>query len=374
MKIVTQNFKTGNLAILDCPSPKLNPDSILVRTTASLISSGTERAVIGMAKKNYLGKALARPDLVRKVFNKIKSDGLWNTYKVVQNLISEPLTLGYSLAGEVIAIGNNIHEIKLGDRVACAGLGYANHAEIVCIPKNLFVKIPAEVSDEAASYVTLGAIAMHGIRQAQQEFGSIVLVLGLGLVGQITAQLCLAAGYQVIGLDVDPQKLELAKKLGVKFTLTPDDPNLNTTIQKITNGYGVDAVLLTAASNQENIFEEIARYCRDRAKIVVVGDVKMNISRRTYFNKELEILQSRSYGPGRYDPSYETQGHDYPIGYVRWTENRNMLAFLNLLADKKINLDLLTTHRFNIDQAEAAYKLVADPKCRIISGNYFKLS
>jgi predicted dehydrogenase/threonine dehydrogenase-like Zn-dependent dehydrogenase len=359
MKIVVQNFKSGALSVADAPRPRVRGGGVLVRTTASLISAGTDRAVIGLAQKGYLGKALDRPDLARKVINKAKAEGLWSTYKVVQNLIAEPIPLGYSLVGEVVEVGREINEVSIGDRVACAGLGHANHAEFVSVPRNLFVAVPAGVEDEDAAYVTLGAIAMHGIRQADQQFGASVLIVGLGLVGQISVQICRAAGYRVVGLDLDPRKLELARQCGAAIALQPDDANLPSAIAALTRGNGVDAVLLTVGARDSGaLFEQIAAFCRDRARVVVVGDVKMDIQRRTYFQKELEILQSRSYGPGRYDPDYEDKGQDYPIGYVRWTERRNMQAFLDLIADRRIDMKALTTHRFPIEQAEAAYRRV----------------
>lgn len=369
MKIVTQNFKTGKLSLADVPAPRVNSKSILVRTHASLISAGTERAAISMAQKNYMGKAMERPDLVRKVINKAKTEGLMATYKVVQNRISEPMPLGYSLVGEVIAVGSEINEVSVGDRVACAGAKIANHAEIVAIPRNLFVPVPDNVDDEQACYVTLGAIAMHGVRQADQQFGATVLVVGLGLVGQITVQICHAAGYRVIGMDLDARKLNLAKQNGAVAAFTPDDNNLAAAIAHLTNGYGVDAVLLTASSKDSGaVFAQIANLCRDRARVVVVGDIKMDIDRRTYFQKELEILQSRSYGPGRYDANYEDKGQDYPIGYVRWTERRNLRSFLDLIADGRINMHTLTTHHFPLQQAEHAYDMIMKGSHDLIIG------
>lgn len=359
MKIVVQNFKSGKLSVADAPAPRVRPGTVLVRTASSLISAGTDRAVIALAKKGYLGKALDRPDLARKVINKARTDGLWPTYKVVKNLISEPIPLGYSLVGTAIAIGAGVTDIAIGDRVACAGLGHANHAEIVAVPRNLCVKVPDAVSDEQASYVTLGAIAMHGLRQADQQFGASVLVVGLGLVGLLTVQMARAAGLRIIGLDIDPKKLELARALGTDLAVSPDDPNLEAQVRSMTRGIGADAVLLTVGSRDSGaVFEQVAKLARDRAKVVVVGDVKMDISRRTYFEKELEILQSRSYGPGRYDRRYEEGGQDYPVGYVRWTEGRNLQSFLDLIADGRFDPAKLTTHRYPIDAAAEAYQLV----------------
>ena len=369
MKIVLQNFKTGLLSVGDVPAPRLSSGGVLVRTHASLISAGTDRAVIGMARKSYMGKAMDRPDLVRKVLGKIKTDGLWNAYKAVQNRLSEPMALGYSLVGDVIAVGDRINDIKIGDRVACAGQGYANHAEIVAVPRNLCAVVPDSVPDEQAAYVTLGAIAMHGVRQAGQEFGATVAVIGLGLVGLITLQLCVAAGYRVIGIDPDPRKIALARSLGAAAACAPEESTLRANALSLTQGRGVDAVLITAASRDSGeSFSLAADLCRDRARVVVVGDIKMDIDRRVYFQKELEIAQSRSYGPGRYDPAYEQNGQDYPVGYVRWTERRNMESFIDLLADRRLDMARLTTHRFSIDKATEAYELITGNPAETVIG------
>ncbi len=360
MKIVVQNFKTGKISVADMPSPAVPQNGILVKTSASLISAGTDRAMVGLAKKGYVGKALARPDLLGRVFRKVKDSGFKSAFKAVQNVIAEPRTLGYSLVGEVLGVGPGVTGVAVGDRVACAGAGHANHAEIAAIPGNLFVPVPAGVADEDAAYVTLGAIAMHGLRQADQQLGASVLVVGLGLVGQIMVQLCRAAGLKVIGLDPDAAKLDLARQFGVEIAAAPDAPGLADEIAAATDGNGVDAVLLTAGSRDSGApFKDIAPHCRDRARVVVVGDVKMDISRDVYFKKELEIVQSRSYGPGRYDPDYEEKGRDYPIGYVRWTERRNMMAVLDMIAAGTLDMQALTTHRFPVEEADEAYGLIS---------------
>ncbi|KRR20356.1 bi-domain-containing oxidoreductase [Bradyrhizobium retamae] len=363
MKIVVQNFKSGVLSVADVPAPRAGAGQVLVRAHSSLISSGTDRAIIGLGKKGYLGKALDRPDLAMKVINRARTEGLWPTYKVVKNLIAEPIPLGYSLVGTALEVGRDVNDISVGDRVACAGLGFANHAELVAVPKNLCVRVPAAVTDEQASYVTLGAIALHGLRQADQQLGATVLVVGLGLVGQLTVQLCVAAGMRVAGLDLDSRKLDMARAAGATVATIPSDPALATQIATMTGGFGVDSVLLTVGSRDSGaVFEDVAKLCRDRARVVVVGDVKMDIARRTYFEKELEILQSRSYGPGRYDPAYEAKGQDYPIGYVRWTERRNLSTFLELIGDGRLDPARLTTHKFSIADATEGYDLVTGKK------------
>ncbi|MEQ1929575.1 MAG: bi-domain-containing oxidoreductase [Parvularculaceae bacterium] len=359
MKIVVQNFKTGALSVADAPAPRAGSGSVLVRACASLVSAGTDRAIIALAKKNPLGKALDRPDLALKVINKARTEGVLSTYKVVQNLINEPIPLGYSLVGEATEIGSAISDISPGERIACAGLGHANHAEMVSVPRNLCVRVPERVTDEQAAYVTLGAIAMHGVRQANQQVGATVLIVGMGLIGLLSLGICRAAGLRVIGLDIDERKLDLARSLGAQAALHPEDQGLAAQVRALTRGYGVDAALLTVSSRDSGaVFDMCAKLCRDRGRVVVVGDVKMELSRRAYFEKELEILQSRSYGPGRYDPRYEEKGQDYPIGYVRWSENRNMESFLDLIADGRLNPAALTTHRFPIENAADAYELV----------------
>ena len=358
MKLVVHDFKSGDLRLAEAPPPAVRPGGVLVRARASLISAGTDRAVLELARKSSLAKALTRPDLARRVMDKVKTEGLASTYRKVQNLITAPIPLGYSLMGQVAAIGDGVHDVAIGDRVACAGQGHASHSECVFVPKNLFVPVPDGVEDEHAAYVTLGAIAMHGVRQADQQVGACVLVAGLGLVGQIALQICAAAGTRVVAMDPDQRKTDLAMTCGAFAAGAPG--HMADAVALATKGQGVDAVLLTAASPDSGaLFDEVAEHCRDRARIVVIGDVKMDMSRRTYFGKELEIVQSRSYGPGRYDADYEEKGRDYPIGYVRWTERRNMAAFLDLMADGRIDVSALTTHRYAIEEAEAAYRVVA---------------
>ena len=358
MKLVVHDFKSGDLRLASAPPPAVRPGGVLVRARASLISAGTDRAVLELARKSSLSKALTRPDLARRVIDKVKTEGLASTYRKVQTLITAPLPLGYSLVGRVAAIGDGVHDVSLGDRVACAGQGHANHAECIFVPKNLFVPVPDGVDDEHAAYVTLGAIAMHGVRQADQQVGAAVLVAGLGLVGQIAVQICAAAGIRVLAMDPDERKCDLAMAGGAYGAGAPGE--ISDVVGRTTRGQGVDAVLLTAASPDSGaLFDEVAEFCRERARIVVIGDVKMDMSRRTYFAKELEIVQSRSYGPGRYDADYEEKGRDYPIGYVRWTERRNMAAFLDLIADGRIDVSALTTHRYAIEEAEEAYRVVS---------------
>jgi predicted dehydrogenase/threonine dehydrogenase-like Zn-dependent dehydrogenase len=356
MKAVTQNLKTGKLQVQDLPSPILRPDGLLVRVRRSLISLGTERAVIALANKGPLGKAKDRPDLFRKVLNKAKQEGYWSTYKVVKNLMATPIPLGYSCAGDVVEVGAAVTEFHVGDRVGCAGLGHANHAEVDYIPRNLAARMPDTVSYDDGCFVTVGTIALHGVRLAEIALGDRVVVLGLGLVGQITAQLARCSGAMVIASDIDPDKLEMAKRLGAHHVVPAS--SLASTVAELTGGLGADSVLLCAAAKSDEPMRQAAAVSRLKGRVIVVGDVGMAIERRPFFEKELTLLVSRSYGPGRYDPDYELRGRDYPAAYVRWTEGRNMQAFLDLLGRGDIQLAPLVTHRFAIDEAESAYDVV----------------
>jgi len=360
MKSVVQNLKSGKLQVDDVPAPALQPGGVLVRVRRSLISLGTEKAVIDLASKGPVGKVRARPDLARKVINKAKQEGYWNTYQVVKNLIGSPIPLGYSCAGEVIAVGAEAVEFRVGDRVACAGLNYANHAEINYVPRNLAAKIPEGLSYDDACFVTLGAIAMQGVRLAEIELGEKVVVMGLGLVGQLAAQLARCAGATVLATDLDPGKIELAAKLGAHQTVmaVSDRGQLAGAVAQLTGGQGADAVLICAATKSDDPARSAAEIARLKGRVIIVGDVGMHLERRAYFDKELKLVVSRSYGPGRYDPNYEAHGIDYPLPYVRWTEGRNMLSFLELVARGVVNVGPLITHRFPIEEAEAAYQLV----------------
>ncbi|MGB4107316.1 MAG: bi-domain-containing oxidoreductase [Alphaproteobacteria bacterium] len=359
MKAVLQNFKTGDMAVENVPPPALKQDGVLVANAASLVSAGTEKAIIELAKMNPLQKARARPDLVKKVLAKAGQEGLLATGRIVMNLVSAPLPLGYSCAGVVTQAGSRVADIAPGQRVACAGLGYANHAEMVYVPRNLLVPIPDNVSYEDAAFVTVGAIALHGVRQAELTLGETVVVIGMGLVGQITAQICAASGCRVFCVDLDPSKVNLAKSLGADAGLAGNDnAALKAAVLAFTNNRGADAVLITAGTKSSAPIELAPELARDRARVVAVGDVGHNVPRRAYYEKEIDLRQSRSYGPGRYDPNYEEKGQDYPLGYVRWTENRNMEAFLDLVSRGRVQLQPLLTHRFDISDAQKAYDLL----------------
>jgi predicted dehydrogenase/threonine dehydrogenase-like Zn-dependent dehydrogenase len=356
MKQVLQHQKTGQLVVSDVPAPQIKRGAVLVRTRASLISAGTERTSVATAQASMLDKARTRPDLVKQVIETAKREGLLATYRKVQARLDQTKALGYSCAGEVIA--SECEEFRPGDRVACAGAGYASHAELVVVPRNLCVQLPPEVSFEAAAFTTLGAIAMQGVRQADIRVGECVAVIGLGLLGQLTVQILRAAGCRVVGIDLDPKKLDLARELGASAGSLPERSAAVGTMLRHSGGRGADAVILTAGTQSNEPIELAGHLARDRARVVIVGAVGADIPRSPYFEKELQVLLSRSYGPGRYDPAYEEEGHDYPIGYVRWTEQRNMQSFVQMIADGQMDVAKLTTHRFDVADAAQAYDVI----------------
>lgn len=356
MKQVIQSFKTGDLVVQDVPTPTLRPQGILVRNAVSLVSAGTERMVVDFAEKNLIQKARERPDLVRQVIDKAQREGIVTTFESVRNRLDQPLALGYSTAGIVVDVGSQVTGYKVGDRVACAGGGYASHAEMIYVPRTLAVKLPDNVSFEVGAFATVSAIALQGIRQAEVTVGQNVAVVGLGLLGQIAIQILKASGCRVMGIDLDDSRVQLAIQCGADFACRNDVAIAQS--ETFTNGYGFDSVILTAATVSNGPTELAGDIARDRAIISAVGAFGMNIPRKVYYEKELDFRLSRSYGPGRYDPAYEDKGQDYPIGYVRWTEQRNMETFIQLSASGSINLDPLITHRFPIGEAEKAYNVI----------------
>jgi predicted dehydrogenase/threonine dehydrogenase-like Zn-dependent dehydrogenase len=359
MKQVLQQARTGEIAVIEVPAPKLLPGCVLVRIAASLVSAGTERAACEFASKNLLQKAKARPDLVREVISKIRRDGVFSAVAAVRGRLDQPNALGYSSAGTVVGVGEGVTDLNLGDRVACAGASYAVHAEFACIPRLLAARIRPDsaVSFEEAAFTTLGAVALHGIRTADAKLGDVVAVIGLGLLGQLTVQILKAAGCRVLGMDIVAERAELALRLGADEVSISHDGLRDLCLQH-SSGHGADAVLITAETASSEPVDLAGEVARDRGVVVAVGTVGMDIPRKLYFEKELDFRVSRSYGPGRYDTAYEQKGRDYPIGYVHWTETRNMEAFLQLLAEGKLDVKSLITHRFPIDRAEGAYDLI----------------
>jgi len=358
VKQLIQNYKTGELKLVDVPVPIVRPGGVLVRNVNSLVSVGTEKLMIDLAKKSLLGKAKARPDLVKQVINKVKTDGLREAYKASMSRLDNPVPLGYSCAGKVIEVGNEVNEFRVGDRVACFGSGYASHAEVVFVPKNLCVKIPENVDYENAAFVGLGGIALHSVRTAEAMLGNNVVIIGLGLLGLIAVQLVKASGGNVLGVDIDEEKVSLALKLGVDEGVVLGEENVVSKVEKFSKGYGADAVIILASTNSNQPIELAAEIARERAKIVVPGMVKLDLPRKVFYEKELQFVISRSTGPGIYDYIYEEKGVDYPISYVRWTEKRNMQEFLELVGKGIVRLSDLITHRFSVEQAEKAYQMI----------------
>lgn len=357
MKQLLQYVRTGRAAVVDVPAPGPGSGKVLIQVANSLVSAGTERMVVDFAEKNLLEKARSRPDLVKQTIEKAQREGLLTTFEAIQNRLDQPMALGYSCTGRVIGRGNDVTQFEIGDRVACAGGGYAVHAELVSVPKNLVVKLPNSVGYEAAAFSTLAAIALQGVRLAEAKLGDVLAVIGLGLLGQLTVQLLKANGCQVIGFDIQPQRAELALQSGAD-AVTADEESFLALCRQWSNGYGVDGVLITADTKSNRPVEVAGEIARERGLVVAVGAVGMAIPRKLYYEKELDFRISRSYGPGRYDPEYEEKGHDYPYGYVRWTQQRNMAAFVQLVATNKVNIEPLISHRFPIGEATKAYELI----------------
>jgi len=355
MKQLLQNLKDGQTIIAEVPVPVVRPGMALVHTAASLVSAGTERMVVEFAEKNLLGKARSRPDLVRQLLDKARREGLLTTVEAAFNRLDQPMALGYSSAGTITALGPGLQGFRLGDRVACAGGGYAVHAEYALVPQNLLAILPDDVDFESGAFTTLGAIALHGFRLAAAQLGERVGVIGLGLLGLLAVGIARAAGCQVFGVDLDPGRVALAEQMGATAVLRPQAEEA---AQAFTRGRGLDAILICADTPSADPVELAGIIARDRAHVVAVGAVGLSLPRKIYYEKELSFVNSRSYGPGRYDPSYEEHGRDYPPGYVRWTEGRNLEAFVDLLASRRVDVNPLITHRFPIDQAPEAYELI----------------
>jgi len=358
MKQLLQNLKTGEGVVSDVPAPAVQRGRVIVRAAASLVSAGTERAFVELGRKGLVGKAKERPDLVRKVVEKVRSEGLLNTLQSVREKLDESHALGYSAAGVVVEVGEGVTEFRAGERVACAGTGYAAHAELLSVPKNLCVRLPDGVDFESAAFATLGAIALQGVRLAEPTLGESVVVIGLGLIGQLAVQLLRANGCRVFGVDLDASKVELAKTLGADDGCASSE-GVKEAVLKWSRGRGADAVLITAATQSDGPVELAGEISRLRGRVVAVGLVGMNVPRQVYFQRELTLRVSMSYGPGRYDPEYEERGHDYPLPYVRWTEGRNLEAFLDLAANGSVRTAPLVTHRFRVEESARAYELIS---------------
>jgi predicted dehydrogenase/threonine dehydrogenase-like Zn-dependent dehydrogenase len=356
MKQVVQNYKTGELALLDVPVPMCRPGGVLVRTSYSLISTGTEMMKVGEASKSLLGKARARPDQLAKVLQSAASAGPVATYHKVMNRLDSYTPLGYSLCGVVEGVGAGVHDVTVGDMVACAGNEHALHGEINWVPTNLYSRVPDGVAAEHAAFGTVGAIALQGVRRGEPALGDVALVIGLGLVGQLVVQLLTASGVRVIGVDPVAQRCRVAEQLGADICGSPGSELVDNAVGKLTDGYGADQVYLAAGGDSNDPVELAARLSRDRGTIVDIGKCRLDLPWNAYYEKELDVRFSRSYGPGRYDPGYELEGRDYPIGYVRWTERRNLECFLDLIARARVQVGPLISHVAEFSAAVQTYQ------------------
>jgi predicted dehydrogenase/threonine dehydrogenase-like Zn-dependent dehydrogenase len=357
LKQVLQNLKTGAVTVTDVPIPMVRPGFVLVRTVVSLISAGTERTAVEAGQKSLIGRAMDQPALVKKVIDRATHEGIANTVGAVRAKLASNVALGYSASGVVIGTGDGVTQFREGDRVACAGLGYASHAEVLAVPKNLCVAIPEGVSFEAAAFGTVGAIALQGVRLAEPTLGESVVVIGCGLIGQLTVQLLKANGCRVFGIDPAQSKVDLARQSGADDASATYD-RAKERVLEWTRRRGADAVIITAGTDSNQPIELAGDLSRSKGRVVAVGAVGLNIPRQTFYDRELTFRVSKSYGPGRYDPQYEERGHDYPFAYVRWTEGRNIEAFLDLLAGGGVDVEPLITHRFDLSRTEEAYQLI----------------
>jgi len=354
MKQIVQSPKTGKLTLLEVPAPAAGEGHVLVANHFSVVSPGTEKAALDFARKSILGKARSRPDLVKQVVRKLKQEGPLPAYHAVMTRLDGLQPLGYSCAGVVEAVGAGVTGFAPGDRVACGGAGYANHAEWVSVPENLVALVPVDVPLEKAAFATLGAISMQGLRVAEPSLGEIAVVIGLGLVGQLAVQLLKANGCRVLGIDVDAARIEQAMEVGAEWGAAPDDDHSGW-IDSVGAGYGADLALVCAASENSEPIQLAADLCRAKGRVICVGETAMNLDRRTFFDKELDLRMSMSYGPGRYDRRYEEVGLDYPISYVRWTENRNLQSFLALMASGAVDPGRMDVRSVPFAEAERAY-------------------
>jgi predicted dehydrogenase/threonine dehydrogenase-like Zn-dependent dehydrogenase len=359
-------IKKGDVLVTDVPSPTVNEDEILVRVCFSCISSGTELAGIAMSAKPLYKKAMEKPQNISKVINMIKEKGIKDTILKIKSKTDSKNPTGYSASGIVLEAGKNIIGFKPGDRVACTGAGIANHAEFIAVPQNLSVKIPESVSFEEASTVALGAIAMQGTRRAGLSLGENAVIIGLGIIGQLTQQMLKASGIKTIGIDLDNSRIKKSMETGLDHGINPDEINAVDEVNRRTNGIGADAVIITAASSGNSIINEAIEMCRKKGKVIIVGDVALNIKREELYKKEIDLLISTSYGPGRYDEKYERKGFEYPYPYIRWTENRNMEAYLELISQKKINTSTLIEATYLASDALKAYEDIKESRAHLI--------
>src|SRR6516162_9460618 len=358
MKQIAQNYKSGELTVLDVPTPVCRPGGVLVRSLFSLISTGTEMMKVSEASMSMVGMARARPDQVRKVLDQVQQQGVVTTDTKVMNRLDSYTSLGYSLCGVVVEVGRGAEEFRVGQLVAAAGNEYALHAEYNWIPLNLCAAVPRGVAAEHAAFSTVGAIAMHGVRRAEVQLGETACVIGLGLVGQLVVRLLVASGVRVVGLDVVEERCRQAEQAGAHLCAPPTDEGMaaiEEALAELTAGRGADHLLLAAGGSSNGPVEAAAKLARDRARVVDIGKTRLDLPWNAYYDKELDVRFSRSYGPGRYDDRYELEGIDYPAGYVRWTERRNLECFLDLIARKEIDVESLVSGVFPLENASTVY-------------------
>ncbi len=354
MRQVLQNLRDGTTEVAEVPCPRAGRGQLLIRSTRTLVSAGTERMLVDFGKAGFIDKARQQPDKVRQVLDKIRTDGLLPTLEAVRNKLDQPLPMGYCNVGQVVEVGADVSGFAVGDRVASNG----KHAEMVAVPVNLCARVPAAVADDDAAFTVLGAIALQGIRLVQPTLGEAVVVTGLGLIGLVTVQLLKAQGCRVLGLDFDADKVALAQRFGAEVLDLKSGADPIAAAQVFSRGRGVDAVIVTASTKSNEPMHQAALMCRRRGRIVLVGVTGLELSRADFFEKELTFQVSCSYGPGRYDPNYEDKGQDYPVGFVRWTEQRNFEAVLDMLAERRLEVGTLVSHRFAVDEAARAYEVV----------------
>ena len=358
MKQIIQDLKKGDTILEEVPVPKVKSGSVLIQTTRTLVSLGTERMLVDFGKSNLIQKAKQQPDKVKMVLDKVKTDGLRPTLEAVFNKLGQPLPLGYCNVGKVVAVGKGVTEFSIGDRVASNG----NHAEFVCVPTNLAANIPDNVTDEEAAFTVIGSIGLQGIRLLQPTFGETIVVVGLGLIGLITAELLSANGCNVIGFDFDSNKVRIAKEKGIIAINPAEGTDQVKFVESYTNGVGADGVIITASNKSNEIISQSANMCRKRGRIILVGVIGLDISRADFFEKEITFQVSCSYGAGRYDEEYEQKGHDYPIGYVRWTEKRNFEAVLDAISKKRLDVNSLITDRVPLNDYLKIYGDMSNSK------------
>jgi predicted dehydrogenase/threonine dehydrogenase-like Zn-dependent dehydrogenase len=363
-------IRKGKIVVEEVPAPIVSEDEILVEVYYSCISAGTEIANVDASGRPLIKKVLEKPQDVRKTIENVRKEGLINTIGKVVNKIEARHITGYSASGVIIDVGSNIKNFKEGERVACAGIGAANHSEFIVVPENLTVKVPDSLSLKEASTIAVGSIAMHGVRRCDPKIGEVIVVIGLGIIGQLSVQLLKLSGCYVIGTDIDKERISRAVRIGLDKGLNAEDPDIVREVIRNTDGYGADSVIITASSKDSDIINKAIKMSRRKGRIVIVGNVDLTMDREDFYEKELDLLMSTSYGPGRYDEKYEKKGFDYPYAYVRWTENRNMQEYLNLLSKGRINVGKLIDDVCNVDNAPTAYDMLRAKKSLIIVLEY----